>query len=81
MTVLPGYSPHLLKNPVPYDSSLEQIEGGYVLTVKLLNGKFTALLPTSEQITLKTEGFQSKGAIKCRLKKIGMQTEILSLEE
>lgn len=75
------YRPHLSKNPVPYDSSLEQIEGGYVLTVKLLNGEFTALLPTSDNIILKTEGLESKGAIKCRLKKISSQIEILGLEE
>jgi hypothetical protein len=75
------YRPHRLKDQVPDESSLERIKGGYLLKAKLSGGDFSALLPTSESITLKADGLESKGAIKCRLKKIGGQVQTLGLDE
>jgi len=75
------YRPHRLKNIVPDESSLERIEGGYLLKAKISDGELSALLPTSEDIILNADGLQSKGAIKCRLKKIGGQVQILGLDE
>ena len=75
------YRPHRLKDRVPDESSLERIEGGYLLKAKVSDGEFSALLPTSEDITLKADGLESKGAIKCRLKRVGGQVQILGLDE
>jgi len=75
------YRPHRLKDIVPDESSLERIEGGYLLKAKISDGELSALLPTSEDIMLNADGLQSKGAIKCRLKKVGGQVEILGLGE
>jgi len=75
------YRPHRLKDQVPDESSLERIKGGYLLKAKLSDGELSALLPTTESITLKADGLESKGAIKCRLKKVGGQVQILGLDE
>jgi len=52
-----------------------------LLKAKLSDGELSALLPTSESITLKADGLESKGAIKCRLKRIGRPAQILGLDE
>jgi len=75
------YRPHRVEDKVPDEASLEQIKGGYALKVKLSNGEFTALLPTDDDVTLEAHGLKSKGAIKCRLKRIGKPAETLGLEE
>jgi hypothetical protein len=61
------YRPHRLKDKVPDESSLERIEGGYLLKARMSDGEFSALLPTSDQVTMKADGLESKGTIKCRL--------------
>ncbi|MFQ6035453.1 MAG: DUF4962 domain-containing protein [Sedimentisphaerales bacterium] len=75
------YRPHRIKDRVPKEASLEQIEGGYVLKVRLSDGEFTALLPTDDYATLKAYGLKSKGTIKCRLKRAGGPAEIVGLEK
>jgi len=75
------YRPHRLKDHVPDESSLERIKGGYLLKAKVANGEFSALLPTSESITLKADGLESKGVIKCRLVKISGQAQIIGLDK
>ena len=75
------YRPHRLKEQVPDESSLERIKGGYLLKAKVSDGELSALLPTSDHITLKAAGLESKGVIKCRLKKIGEQVQIIGLDE
>jgi len=75
------YRPHRVEDKVPNEASLEQIKGGYALKVKLSNGELTALLPTDDDVTLEAHGLKSKGAIKCRLKRIGKPAETLGLEE
>ncbi|MFB0556099.1 MAG: DUF4962 domain-containing protein [Phycisphaerae bacterium] len=75
------YRPHRLKDTVPDESSLERIEGGYLLKAKVSNGELSALLPTSDDIALKADGLESKGAIKCRLEKVDGQVHIVGLDE
>ena len=75
------YRPHQIKDKVTDEASLEQIKGGYVLTVKLSSGEFTAILPTDDTASLGALGLESKGAIKCRLKQAGKPVEILGLED
>ena len=65
------YRPHRIKDKAGDKSQLERIEGGYLLTVVLPDGEFTALLPTDDGATLKAGGLQSKGAIKCKLRRDG----------
>ena len=75
------YRPHRIADDVPDEALLERIEGGYVLKAKLSDGQFTALLPISGNVTLKANGIESKGKIKCRLEKTGGQAVVLGLEE
>jgi len=75
------YRPHRIKEQVPDEASLERIEGGYALKVKLSDGEFTALLTTDDRLTLEGHGLESKGAIKCLLKRAGEAAEILGLEK
>ena len=75
------YRPHRIEDRMPDEAGLERINGGYALRVKLSAGEFTALLPTDDHITLKGHGLESKGVIKCRLKRVGEPAEILGLGE
>jgi hypothetical protein len=75
------YRPHRIKDRIPDEAGLERIKGGYALKAKLTDGWFTALLPTDEHITLKGHGLESKGAIKCQLKRAGEPAKILGLGE
>jgi hypothetical protein len=75
------YRPHRASDSLPDEVSLERIEGGYLLKAKLSDGELSALLPTSEQITMKADGFKGKGTIKCKLEKPGEQIQIVGLDE
>jgi hypothetical protein len=75
------YWPHRDKDKVSTEASLEQIKGGYALKVKLSDGEFAALLATDDSASLSAFGLESKGAIKCRLKRAGRPVEILGLDE
>jgi hypothetical protein len=75
------YRPHRVNDRVPDEVSLEQIEGGYTLKVKLSDGHFTALLPVLADVTLEANGLQSKGAIKCRLDRPGQPPQVLEVRE
>ena len=75
------YRPHRLKDRVPDTNTLERIKGGYLLKAKLSDGELSALLPTSEDVTMKADGLESKGTIKCRLMETGGQVQILGLDE
>jgi len=75
------YRPHQAGDMVPSEANLEQIKGGYALKLRLSDGEFEALLPTDDFASLKAFGLESKGAIKCLLKRDGKSTEILGLEE
>jgi len=75
------YRPHRLKDRVPDENTLERIKGGYLLKAKVSNGELSALLPTSDDIALKADGLESKGAIKCRLRKVGGPVQVVGLDE
>ena len=75
------YRTHRVKDKLPDEASLERIEGGYLLKAKLSDGELSALLPISEQITMKADGLESKGTIKCRLEKNSGQVQIIGLDE
>jgi hypothetical protein len=75
------YRPHRIGDQVPKQASLEKIEGGYALKVKLSDGEFTALLPTDDTAVLEAHGLKSKGAIKARLKRGSRPVEIIGLEK
>ncbi len=75
------YRPHRAEDKVPSKASLERIKGGYALKVKVSDGEFAAVLPTDDRVTLEAYGLKSKGAIKCRLKRVGEPAKILGLEE
>ncbi|MBN1803816.1 MAG: DUF4962 domain-containing protein [Sedimentisphaerales bacterium] len=64
------YRPHRIEEAVPEEASLEEIEGGYLLKAKLTDSEFTVILPATERITMKADGLESKGTIKCRLEQI-----------
>jgi hypothetical protein len=80
MELVALYRPHRLKDRVPDGAILEKIDGGYALRAKLPDGQFTALLPVSDNVTLKAHGLKSTGAIKCRLEKAGGTAQTLALE-
>jgi len=76
------YRPHRIEDEKLKPVTLQHIRGeGYVLTVKVSDGEFTALLPVDDRATLIEGGLKSKGAIKCRLKQAGRPVEIIGLEE
>jgi len=74
------YRPHRAEDQVPDEASLERIKGGYALKVKLSDGEFAAVLARDESASLRAFGLKSKGAIKCRLKRVGEPAKILGLE-
>ncbi len=74
------FRPHRIQDQVSAEAKLEPIAGGYVLKVKLGNGDFTALLPTDEMSVLKGYELESRGVIKCCLKRSGLPSEVLSLD-
>jgi hypothetical protein len=57
------YRPHRVDQPVPRGARLEPIEGGYLLTAELSDGKLLALLPTDDSATLTAEGITTTGRI------------------
>lgn len=75
------YRPHRAKDKVPDEAGLEQINGGYALKIRISDGNFEALLPTDDSASLSAFGLESKGTIKCRLKRVGRPAEILGLKE
>jgi hypothetical protein len=76
------YRPHRIQQPVPEQASLERIDGGYALQVKLSDGQFTALLPTDDTATLEADGMATTGAIKVRVERPDDQPpQILEVRE
>jgi hypothetical protein len=75
------YRPHRIEDGVPDIASLEQIKGGYLLKAKVTGGRLSALLPTSDDVTMRADSLESKGRIKCRLEKSTGQVQIIGLGE
>ena len=57
------YRPHRTTQAVPGGAKLRQIDGGYVLTTEISDGRVVALLPTDDSAKLSAEGLSSTGAI------------------
>jgi len=75
------YWPHRVGEQVPSEAVLERIDGGYALKVKLSDGQFAAILPTDQKSILKAHNLESKGAVKCQLKRQDLPAEFLGLDE
>jgi len=75
------YRPHRLTVSVPDEAGLERIEGGYLLKAGISDGDFSALLPTSDDVTMRASGLESKGTIKCKLEKTSGQVQIIGLDQ
>jgi hypothetical protein len=57
------YRPHRVDQTVPRGAGLERIDGGYLLTADLSDGKVVALLPTDDSAKLTAEGLTATGNI------------------
>ncbi|HUT94553.1 MAG TPA: DUF4962 domain-containing protein, partial [Thermoguttaceae bacterium] len=55
--------PHRAGEKVPGEAKLRRIDGGYVLTAALTDGRVVALLPTDDSATLTAEGLETPGKI------------------
>ncbi|NLF09810.1 MAG: hypothetical protein GX594_17795, partial [Pirellulaceae bacterium] len=76
------YRPRRKGQTLPSAASLKPIEGGYVLTAELSDGRIKALLPTGDSDALEAEGLASDGVIIVhRLRLDGSVVETLDLRE
>ena len=57
------YRPHRAAQAVPEGGDLKRIEGGYLLTADLSDGRVIALLPNDDRATLTADGLTTVGAI------------------
>jgi len=74
--------PQRADQPVPSECELQRVEGGYVLTAALSDGRVTALLPTDERATLRAGDLATKGKILIeRRDAAGAVTATLRVEE
>ena len=55
--------PHRASDTVPGEAELKPVDGGYVLTAALSDGKLVALLPTDDSATIAAEGLETPGQI------------------
>jgi len=74
------YRPHRLSDKAPHESELRKLDGGYLLSVKLSDGEFTALLPDRDEAVLAASGMWSRGKIACRVERHG-RVETVSLAD
>ncbi len=74
------YRPDRLTDTVWDVARLKRIKGGYLLKARLSDSELSALLPTSDDVTMRADGLESKGTIKCRLEKSDGQVQILGLD-
>ncbi len=63
------YRPHRSGDTAAYASLLKPIDGGYVLTADVADGRVVALLPTDDAKELTAEGLSSRGAIQIQLRR------------
>jgi hypothetical protein len=75
------YWPHKAGDKVQKRAILKTIRGGYVLNIELFDKKLIALLPKNDAVTVKADGLETKGTIKCRLEKSGGQAQIIGFDE
>ena len=75
------YRPHRVEETVPDEASLEEIDGGYLLKAELSDGELSVLLPVSDNVTMRADGLESTGKIKCRIQKNNGNIQIIGLDE
>lgn len=68
------YRPHRISQVVPQAAGLKRVDGGYVLTAEVSDGRITALLPVDEKATLSAEGLSTTGAILIQRRRAGGST-------
>ena len=74
--------PHRAGEKVPGEAKLRRIDGGYVLTAALTDGRVVALLPTDDSATLTAEGLETPGKIVVeRRRPDGSVVQTVQLEE
>jgi len=73
------YRPHRAQQAVPRGADLKRIDGGYVLTAELSDGRVTALLPTDDAARLTAEGLTTTGAILIRRQRADGTVETVNL--
>lgn len=76
------YRPHRQSQPVPQAGELKKVAGGYALTAKLSDGSVRAILPTSDDATVRAGSLETKGAVILeRLSADGKRLAIVRLNE
>ncbi len=55
--------PHRKGEKVPTEVEMKKVEGGYVLTAAVSDGRVVALLPTKENVSLSSGSLQSNGEV------------------
>jgi len=58
--------PHRAEQPVPHRAELNRVEGGYVLSAGIRDGRILALLPVEESAVLSAEGLSTRGRVAIR---------------
>lgn len=66
---------------MPRGAKLSPIDGGYVLSAKLSDGRVVALLPTDESAKLSAEGLTTTGAILVQYRRADGTVETVDLGE
>ncbi|MBU0474339.1 MAG: DUF4962 domain-containing protein [Bacteroidetes bacterium] len=69
------YRPHKKEQSVPNKAELNRVEGGYVLTTEVTEGKIVALLPLTDSTSISAEGLESNGEVVIQLS--GINGEII----
>jgi hypothetical protein len=75
------YRPHRAQDKIEQQATLQPVSGGYVLKATLPNGTVTALLPVDDDVVLKSDGLEAKGAVKLRLERPGQSTQVIEVRE
>jgi len=74
------YRPHRKSDVPPTAATLKKLDGGYVLTADVIDGRVIALLPTSDAADLASDGLTSTGAIVIQHRKFdGTVTQIVDV--
>ena len=75
------YRPRKAATPAVKDAQLQTLQGGYLLTAKLADGTFTAILPSDDSAAPKAGGLETRdGKIVMRLERRGKPAETMTVE-
>jgi hypothetical protein len=75
------YWPHKAGDKIKKRAILETIRGGYILNVELDDKKLIALLPNRDTVEIEVDGLETKGTVKCLLKKKNEKVQIIGLDD